>query len=149
MLLNEICIPDVVYCSADSTALAAARLMRERHVGDVVVVDEPNGDQTPIGVVTDRDIVVEVIAKEQDPTRVTVREIMRTPVVVAHATEELSAAVERMKAHGVRRVPVMGESQRLVGILCLDDLLKQIAADAGALVEIVSREQNREHRQRR
>ena len=149
MLLNEICTPDVVYCSADSTALAAARLMRERHVGDVVVVDEPNGDQTPIGVVTDRDIVVEVIAKEQDPAKVTVREIMRTPVVVAHATEEVSEAVERMKVHGVRRIPVMGESQRLVGILCLDDLLKQIVTDAGALVDIVSREQSHEHRARR
>jgi CBS domain-containing protein len=149
MLLSEICTPDVVYCSADSTALAAARLMRERHVGDVVVVDEPNGAQTPIGVVTDRDIVVEVIAKEQDPAKVTVREIMRTPVVVAHATEDVSAAIERMKAHGVRRIPVMGESQRLVGILCLDDLLRQMVADAGALVDIVSHEQSREHRTRR
>ncbi len=149
MLLSEICTPDVVCCGADSTALAAARLMRERHVGDVVVVDEPNGDQTPIGVVTDRDIVVEVIAKEQDPAKVTVREIMRTPVVVAHATEEVSEAVARMKAHGVRRIPVMGESQRLVGILCLDDLLKQIVTDAGALVDIVSREQSHEHRTRR
>ena len=149
MLLSEICTPDVVFCSADSTALAAARLMRERHVGDVVVVDEPNGDQTPIGVVTDRDIVVEVIAKEQNPAQVTVREIMRTPVVVAHATEDISVAVERMKTHGVRRIPIMGDSQRLVGILCLDDLLKQIAADAGTLVDIVSREQSREHRQRR
>ena len=149
MLLSEICTPDVVYCSADSTALAAARLMRERHVGDVVVVDEPNGDQTPIGVVTDRDIVVGVIAKDQDPAKVIVREIMRTPVVVAHATEEVSEAVERMKVHGVRRIPVMGESQRLVGILCLDDLLKQIVTDAGALVDIVSREQSREHRTRR
>lgn len=149
MLLNEICTPDVVCCGADSTALAAARLMRERHVGDVVVVDEPNGDQTPIGVVTDRDLVVEVIAKEQDPAKVTVREIMRTPVVVAHATEEVSEAVERMKAHGVRRIPIMGESQRLVGILCLDDLLKQIVTDAGALVDIVSREQSHEHRARR
>ena len=149
MLLSEICTPDVVYCGADSTALAAARLMRERHVGDVVVVDEPNGDQTPIGVVTDRDIVIEVIAKEQDPAKVTVREIMRTPVVVAHATEDVSEAVARMKAHGVRRIPVMGESQRLIGILCLDDLLKQVVVDAGALVDIVSREQSREHRTRR
>jgi len=149
MLLNEICTPDVVFCGADSTALAAARLMRERHVGDVVIVDEPNGDQTPIGVVTDRDIVVEVIAKEQNPAQVTVREIMRTPVVVAHATEDVSEAVQRMKAHGVRRIPVMGEFQRLVGILCLDDLLKQFVTEAGALVDIVSQEQSREHRTRR
>lgn len=149
MLLNEICTPDVVYCSADSTALAAARLMRERHVGDVVIVDEPNGDQTPIGVVTDRDLVVEVIARQRDPAKVTVREIMRTPVVVAHATEEVSQAVERMKANGVRRIPIMGELQRLVGVFCLDDLVKQVAADAGAMVEIVSREQNRERRTRR
>jgi len=149
MLLNEICTPDVVCCGADSTALAAARLMRERHVGDVVIVDEPNGDQTPIGVVTDRDIVVEVIAREQNPAQVTLREIMRTPVVVGHATEDVSVAIERMKAHGVRRIPVMGESRRLVGILCLDDLLKQMVADASALVDIVSHEQSREHRTRR
>jgi len=149
MLLSEICTPDVVYCTAEITAAAAARLMRERHVGDVIVVAEPEVDQTPIGVVTDRDLVVEVLAKERDPAKVKVREIMRTPIVVAHSSEDAHQALERMKIHGVRRIPVMDEHGRLAGILCLDDLLKRLAADAVALAAVVSREQDQERRARR
>ena len=149
MLLKEICTPDVVHCSPETTALGLARLMRERHVGDVVVVEDPQNDQTPIGLVTDRDLVVEVLGRERDPARVCAREIMRKPVVIARTSEDTAQAVERMKAHGVRRIPVMDEHRRLAGIVCLDDLLRQLAAEAGALVEIVSREQDREHRDRR
>ena len=149
MLLKEICTPDVVHCSPQTTALGLARLMRERHVGDVVVVEDPQSDQTPIGLVTDRDLVVEVLGRERDPARVRAREIMRKPVVIARTSEDTAQAVERMKAHGVRRIPVMDEHRRLAGIVCLDDLLRQLAAEAGALVEIVSREQDREHRDRR
>lgn len=149
MLLKEICTPDVVHCSPQTTALGLARLMRERHVGDVVVVEDPQSDQTPIGLVTDRDLVVEVLGRERDPARVCAREIMRKPVVIARTSEDTAQAVERMKAHGVRRIPVMDEHRRLAGIVCLDDLLRQLAAEAGALVEIVSREQDREHRDRR
>ena len=149
MLLKDICTPDVVHCTPEITALALARLMRERHVGDVVVVEDEDGDQTPIGVITDRDIVVEVLARERDPAKTRAREIMRKPVVIARTTEDAALAIERMKAHGVRRIPVMDEQHKLAGIVCLDDLLKQLAADAAALAEIVSREQDREHRGRR
>jgi CBS domain-containing protein len=148
MLLKEICTPDVVHCTPEVTALGVARLMRERHVGDVVVVEDEE-DQTPLGVVTDRDIVVEVLGRERDPARVSAREIMRKPVVIARTTEDAAQAMERMKAHGVRRIPVMDEQRKLAGIVCLDDLLKQLAADAGALADIVSREQDREQRTRR
>lgn len=149
MLLKEICTPDVVYCTEDATAAAAARLMRERHVGDVVIVEDMDGDQTPVGVVTDRDLVVEVLAKERDAAKVKVREIMRTPVVVARTSEDAHQALERMKANGVRRVPVMDESMKLAGILCLDDLVRRFAADAAAVAEVMVREQDREHRTRR
>jgi len=149
MLLREICTPDVVHCTPDTTALGLARLMRERHVGDVVVIEGDDSDQTPIGLVTDRDIVVEVLARERDPAAICAREIMRKPLVIARATEDASQAVERMKAHGVRRIPVMDDQRRLAGIVCLDDLLRQLAAEAGALAAIISREQDREHRGRR
>lgn len=148
MLLKEICTPEVIRCTPEVTALAISRLMRERHVGDVVVVEDED-DQTPVGLVTDRDIVVEVLGRDRDPARVAAREIMRKPVVIARTTEDASQAVERMKAHGVRRIPVMDEQRKLAGIVCLDDLLKVLAADAGALADIISREQDREHRTRR
>jgi CBS domain-containing protein len=150
MLLKEILTPDVVFCGPDTSVRAAARLMRERHVGDVVVVvDDGDGDQTPLGVVTDRDLVVDVLGQERDPSTVTVRDIMRTPVVIAHTSEDAREALDRMKRHGVRRIPVMGDHGKLAGILSLDDLLKQLAVDAIALTEVVAREQDREHRMRR
>ena len=149
MLLKEICTPDTVFCAADRTALHAACLMRQHHVGDVILVEDTESDPSPIGVVTDRDIVVEVLGKELDPARVTLRLIMRTPVVIASMSEEVVQAVERMKSHGVRRIPVVDETSKLIGVLSLDDLLKQLAADAASLAEVVTREQDREHRTRR
>jgi CBS domain-containing protein len=149
MLLKELCTLDVVCCAPETRILTAARLMRERHVGDLVVVADPEGDQTPIGIVTDRDIVVEVLGRDRDPATVTVREIMRTPAVIASETEESATAIERMRHHGVRRMPIMGVDRNLAGIVCLDDLLKQVAADVNALVDIVAREQGYEHRTRR
>lgn len=149
MLLNAICTLDVVLCSPKTTALAAARLMRERHVGDLVVVDDPEGDRVPLGVITDRDIVVEVLGKDLDPATTTVGSILRTPVVVVQDTEDVSQALERMRAHGVRRLPVVGSGQKTVGIVTLDDLLKFMAAGANALAGIVTQEQTRERRTRR
>ena len=149
MLLRDLCTPDVVSCAAESSALHAARLMRQHHVGDVVIVEDGDSDPSPIGMVTDRDIVIEVLGKELDPARVTLRQIMRTPAVIASTSEDIAQAVERMKAHGVRRIPVVDETCRLAGILSLDDLLKRLAADAATLADVVAREQDREHRSRR
>jgi CBS domain-containing protein len=149
MLLKEICTPDVVVCSPGTHVLAAARIMRQKHVGDLVVVDDPDGDQTPLGMITDRDIVVEVLGKELDPGTVTVAEIMRKPAVIADEDEDVSQAIDRMKAHGVRRIPVMGEHRKLVGIFAVDDLLRRLAGAASALAAILDREQGNEHRGRR
>jgi CBS domain-containing protein len=149
MLLQEICTPEVAQCTAETSVLAAARLMRTHHVGALVIVDTSDDGPVPVGLITDRDIVIEVLAAERDPATVSVRSIMRTPVIVARASEQISHAIERMSAHGVRRIPVVDEHDQLIGILTLDDLLKQLASDAVAIAEIVAREQNREHRQRR
>jgi len=149
MLLKMICTPEVVCCSPNVTALAAARLMRQHHVGDLVVVDDPERDQTPLGMVTDRDLVVEVLARERNPAELTVRDIMRTPVVIASGNEDATQALERMKTHGVRRIPVIDQDGKLLGIVSLDDMLVRLAADASMLVDVVTREQGREHRTRR
>jgi CBS domain-containing protein len=118
-------------------------------VGDLVVVADPDRDATPLGLVTDRDIVVEVLAKERDAKSTAVQEIMRKPLVVARADEEVSEAIARMKKHGVRRVPVIGEHGRLAGIVCLDDLLRHLVMQTAALVGVLSSEQDHEQRARR
>lgn len=149
MLLREICMPDVVFCGPDTTVSAAAHLMRRKHVGDLVIVEDPQTQRIPLGVVTDRDIVVEVLARDLDPATTKLVDIMRTPVVVAAENEDTAEAIERMRVHGVRRIPVVGEGGMLTGIVTLDDLLKQFAADANALIDVVSKGQTQEHRSRR
>ena len=146
MLLKEVCTTDVVFCGRDMSVLEAARMMRRQHNGDVVIVDDPDEECAPVGLVTDRDIVVKVLGNDLDPQKTSVGKIMRTPLVTAHESEDSSQAIARMRAHGVRRLPVTGPKGQLVGIVTLDDLLKLIAADTNALLEIVAKEQDHEHR---
>jgi CBS domain-containing protein len=146
MLLNEICSTAVVCCSRETSALEAATIMRKKHVGDLVVVDGQDEDCTPVGLITDRDLVVKVLGNELDPASTPVGRIMRTPLVTAQDIEDTSEAIARMRANGVRRLPVLGREGTLVGIVTLDDLLKLVATEATALTEIVTREQDREQR---
>lgn len=149
MLLKDICILDVATCSRDASVLEAARAMRQHHTGTLVVVDDPLGERAPAGIVSDRDIVVEALANELDPATTPVARIMSRQLVIASASEDAAAAVERMRLHGVRRLPVVDHAGSLIGIVTLDDLLVLHARRANELAEIVSREQNHEHRARR
>ena len=146
MLLKEICTTDVVFCGRETSALEAARIMRTKHIGDLVVVDDPADECAPVGLVTDRDIVVKVLGAELDPAATAVGTIMRTPLVTARDSEDTSVAIARMRASGVRRLPVTGHGGTLVGIVTLDDLLKLVAAGANALLDIVAKEQDYERR---
>jgi len=147
--LNDICTLNVAFCARDTNLLQAARLMRERHTGTLVVVDDPEGQRTPAGIVTDRDIVVEALANELDPAKTSVAKIMGSRLVIGNAAETLPEAIERMRLHAVRRLPVIDRGGRLVGIVTLDDLLTLHARQADALAEIVSKEQTHEQRARR
>lgn len=149
MMLSELCTLEVASCSPRTSVLEAARIMRQKHTGDLVVVDDGEDDKEPLGVITDRDIVLEVLATGLNPASTTVGSVIRTPIVLAHDTEDASAALERMRMHGVRRIPVVGHRNRLIGILTVDDLLKLLAADATALTEIISRQQHHERIARR
>jgi CBS domain-containing protein len=149
MLLNTFCILDVACCTPRTTALEAAHLMRHKHVGDLVVVEDDEDRQEPLGVITDRDIVVEVLAKGMDPATTLVGSVMRKPVVIARENEDTTQVLERMSNHGIRRMPVVGSRGKLVGIVTADDLLKRVALEVTALTEIITSEQGREQRQRR
>jgi CBS domain-containing protein len=146
MLLNSFCMLDVVCCTPRTTVLEAAHLMRREHVGDLVVVEDDEVQKEPLGIITDRDIVVEVLAKGLDAATTLVGSVMRTPVVIAHQDEDSSLTLERMRTHGVRRIPVVGRQGTLVGVVTADDMLRRLAADAGLLTEIVSRQQSLEER---
>jgi CBS domain-containing protein len=146
MLLNMFCMLDVVCCTPRTTVLEAAHLMRRKHVGDLVVVEDDEAEKKPLGVITDRDIVVEVLAKGMDPATTLVGSVMRTPVVIAHEDEDSALTLERMRTHGVRRIPVVGRQGSLVGVVTADDMLRRLAAEAGMLTDIISRQQALEER---
>jgi CBS domain-containing protein len=149
MQLKDLCVFDVACCTRDITVTAAARLMREHHTGDLVVIDNADEEREPVGIVTDRDIVVEVIAQGRDPNQTTVGDIMSTRVVIASESEDASQALQRMVAHGVRRIPVVDDEQYVQGIVTLDDMLRVHAEAANSLAQVVSKEQTHEQRARR
>ncbi|HTW76026.1 MAG TPA: CBS domain-containing protein [Steroidobacteraceae bacterium] len=149
MLLKEVCTLDVACCGAQTRVLAAAHLMRTHHVGDLVVVEDPDEERVPLGVVTDRDLVLDVLGNGLDPATTSVGSLMQRPVVIAREDEDTSVVVERMQSHGVRRVPVVDAQGAVVGIITLDDLLRVFVDEAAKLVQIMSRGQNRERRAHR
>ena len=146
--MGEICNREVVVAERTTTIVEAARLMRRYHVGDLVVVDEVQGRRVPVGMVTDRDLVVEVIAREQPFASCTVSAVMSATVVCVPETAGVIEAIQLMRSHGVRRVPVVDAGGALVGILAADDLLDLLAEELSALARIAPRGQEREVRAR-
>lgn len=149
MKLKNVCTLDVACCTGDATIYEAARLMRQHHTGNLVVIDDADEERIPVGIITDRDIVIEVIGKRLDPATTKVAAAMSAQIIVADANEDVSDAVDRMRAHGVRRIPVTGDDGALVGIFTLDDLLRLNAEQIEAPVAILAKEQTRESRTRR
>lgn len=149
MLVKDICTLDVAACGRNLSILEAACMMRQHHTGDLIIVDDPMGDRAPAGILTDRDIVVEVLANELDAAKTAVSSIMSSKLVIANADEDVLDAMERMRLHGVRRLPVVDRGGSLIGIVTLDDILTLQAGQLATLAGIVSKEMNREQRSRR
>ena len=144
MAVGEICNREVVIAEKALTVVDAAQLMRKHHVGDLVVVEEKDGRRHPVGIVTDRDIVVEVVAAEVNPDALKVGDIMGPEVATVRESEGLFEALRYMRDKGVRRMPVVDREGGLVGILTLDDLLSLLAEEMTELAKLVSHERQRE-----
>lgn len=148
--IGGICSRDVVFTTRDTTVSAAAKLMREHHVGSIVVVEQMNGGKRlPLGIVTDRDIVVEVVAPGLDAETITVGDIMTTELVTAPESEGLLETMEIMRYKGVRRIPVVDSAGQLIGIASIDDLLEVLAEEMTELAKIVTRERAHEAQARK
>jgi len=149
MPISEICNREVIIVQPNDAAIVAAKLMRQHHVGDVLVVEARGGLRIPVGIVTDRDLVVEIIAPELDPAAITVGDIMAPDLVTVKENTGIYEAIEYMRAKGVRRLPVVNDSGGLVGILTLDDLLELLAEELLELAKLVKYEQKKETATRR
>ncbi|HSQ05409.1 MAG TPA: CBS domain-containing protein [Burkholderiales bacterium] len=143
--IGEICNREVIVAPPDTTVSAGAKLMRHHHVGSIVIVDTTaTGPRRPIGLVTDRDIVVEVTAMDLDPNVLTLGDIMVRELITAREHDGVLETMEVMRYRGVRRIPVVTGTQQLVGIVTIDDLLEVLSEELAALTKIVAREQVRE-----
>jgi len=139
MSISEFCVRDVVYGSRDMRIVDVAALMRHRHVGDVVVIDQVGDKRVPVGVVTDRDIVVEVVAAGLDPKVIKLGDLVLGTLTTIEESASYSETVRRLAIKGVRRMPVVDATGGLVGIITLDDILHQLAAPLAALSELAGR----------
>ena len=144
MSVGHYCKREIVTVTRQDPIVTAAKLLREKHVGCLVVVEEKEGCIQPVGVVTDRDLVVEVLAAEINPQDITIGDIMSYEVLTAWESDTIWETLQRMRVKGVRRIPVVDEQNALIGILSSDDLLEVLAEELSQLAKLSNREQQRE-----
>ncbi len=148
MSVGEICNREVIVIQRNATVVEAAKLMRQYHVGAVIVVEKRDGRQVPVGVVTDRDLVIEVVATELDENVITVGDIMAQELFTIKESAASYEAIEFMRRRTARRLPVVDEAGELVGILTLDDALQLLSEELLDLAKLVRYEQKKETRHR-
>lgn len=140
MPIGEICNREVVFSYPNHTVREAALLMREYHVGGLVVVEE-NGKRKPVGIVTDRDIAISIVALGLDPDVITVGDIMGPELVTVRENQGVFETIQQMRLKGVRRLPIVWEEGALVGIVAVDDLVALFADELSELSKVIVREQ--------
>jgi len=148
MNISDICTVQTISCSRDETVQGAAFLMRKHHVGDLVVVDGSDDTAIPVGIVTDRDIVVSVVALGLDPASLQVGDIMSDDLLTCCEEDDVYQTIEHMRVRGIRRVPVVNRHGGLAGIVSADDLLEFLAEEMGDLSRISGSQQAVERRAR-
>ena len=149
MTVGEICNRNVVVAPKTEKIIDAARRMRTSHVGALIVVENRDGRHFPVGIVTDRDIVVGVVSGDPEHILyVLASDIMSEDLVTAKEDESVEAALEKMEGHGIRRLPIVGVDGALVGILTLDDILEYLTGQQNELVALVARGQRHERQYR-
>lgn len=148
MTAGEYCNRKVVIAEPEMSVTEAAVLMRQHHVGDLVVVEKRDGKTLPAGIVTDRDLVIEVIAQKVDPETLTIKDIMSAGVASVKEDETLLDVFEAMQKKSVRRIVVVDHEGELQGLLSADDAIELIAEAMTNLTKLVGREISRETKQR-
>ena len=142
MNIGGMCHREVVLGYEDERVDEIAKRMREHHVGSVIVL--ARGGRVPVGVVTDRDIVLEVIATGLDYRTVTIGEIMSRDLATVREADDAGDALRLMRTYGVRRLPVLSSAGTLAGVVAIDDLLGLFAGQVDDLVRAIGREQKHE-----
>lgn len=142
MTAGELCVRNVVTATADESVVAAARRMAELRVGDLIVVEErPPGLPRPIGIVTDRDLVVRVLARAGEvPAATAIAEVMTRELVTATEDDAVEGVVATMRDHAIRRIPIVDRGGGLQGLLGLDEVLDWMRDQVQAVTALLERQ---------
>ena len=137
MAVSSVCNYNVATIERGADVAEAAERMRSQHVGDLIVVDEKTGGRVPVGIITDRDIVVAVVAKGSSPSSITVGDAMSVALLTVNKDNGIEHALREMRRVGVRRAPVVDEDGLLVGVLSIDDVVDHLAVQLGHIADII------------
>lgn len=145
---GDLCTRCVVVAERQLALNEAARRMREQHVGCLVVVDQTPDGRIPVGLLTDRDIVTAVVAKDIDVSTLCVEDVMSAGPVTAREADSLLDTLAAMRRAGIRRVPVTDARGVLQGLLALDDVIEIIGEQISLLVRVLESSSRRELQRR-
>ena len=146
MTVGKVCNRQVTTVDIEDSILDAVHLMRRHHVGDVIVTRSTPDGRRPVGILTDRDIVIELLGEDVDPSAVGIKDVMSAELLTATESDSIRDSVKRMRTAGVRRMPVVDADGKLVGIFTLDDAIDLICEQLGDIVGTMKSGFNRERR---
>jgi CBS domain-containing protein len=144
MTIGELCSRNVVIAESHESAAAVAALMASHHVGSIVIVDGVPDRRVPVGIVTDRDLALTIVAGDRSASQTAVARVMTPQPYVAQEDQDVYEVLHQMRARGLRRVPVVDRSGFLQGIFTFDDLVELTAEHMLHLTQLVQREFTRE-----
>ena len=145
MKIGDLAVHKVATIPSGTPLLNCAKEMRGLHVGSLVVI---NDQGCPIGMLTDRDITLEVVALEKDVNALVVDDVMSSPVCVAHCTEGVVDALARMREQGIRRLQVVDNEGKICGIVTASNIVEELSVMLDSIVRAVKSSKTREIAQR-
>jgi CBS domain-containing protein len=144
MKIGGMCSHDLVSATADTPLLQVARLMRDEHVGIVVITESPADEAVAAGVITDRDVALTVLERAGEVAELRAGDVMRRDPLVLCEDDSLDTAIHRLLERGVRRAPVVTRSGKLTGMVSTDDLFAHVAGELAGLTRLLARQPGQE-----
>jgi CBS domain-containing protein len=144
MNIRDLCSRDLVSATAGTPLLKVARLMRDEHVGIVVITESPADEAVAAGVITDRDVAMTVLERAGGVAELRAGDVMRRDPLVLCEDDSFETGINRLLERGVRRAPVVTRSGRLTGMVSTDDLFAHVAEELAGLTRLLARQPGQE-----
>lgn len=140
MSIGKLCRGEVVIAPKDMSVHEAAKLMKQHNIGDIIVIHKKDNNIEPIGILTDRDIVMKIVADEVEAKMICVGDAMSQDLLVLNHHQDTQEAIDMMSARGVRRAPIIDNHHKIVGLVSIDDLLLLVADELSSLAKLIRKQ---------